>query len=98
MSGPYEIRVYDNFHYMDRDESYLLGPFATAEEALRKAKEIVCDFFSEAAREHRTVEGLLSHYRSFGEDPAILGEPEISFSAWDYAESIASQYVISSTA
>lgn len=98
MSGPYEIRVYDNFHYMDLDESYLLGPFATAEQALQKAKEIVRDFLSESAHEHRMVEDLLNHYRMFGEDPTILGDPKLQFSAWDYAVSIAPQYGISNTA
>jgi hypothetical protein len=91
MSGPYEIRVYDNFHYMDRDESYLLGQFASAEEALQVAQNIVREFLESAAGEHRTAEALISHYRSFGEDPAILGDPPVEFSAWDYAEEIAGE-------
>jgi hypothetical protein len=97
MSGPYQIRVYDNFHYMDRDESYLLGPLATAEEALEVAQTIVREFLEEAADEHRTAEALVSHYRSFGEDPTILGEPAIEFSAWDYAEALAREIAATST-
>lgn len=97
MSGPYKIRVYNNFNYMDEKESYLIGPFATAEQALRKAEEIVHQCLEDAVQGHSTVEEILRHYRIFGEDPTVLGNPTVEFSAWDYAESIAPQYGVSST-
>jgi hypothetical protein len=43
------------------------------------------------ARHHArgmTADELLAHYRSFGEDPFVVGPPteaKVAFSAWDYA-------------
>ena len=75
------VRVYDNFHHMDEQESYDRGEYGTFEEALAAAKEIVERSVAEHGFDH-------AMYTMFGEDPAIVcppGNPHPRFSAWDYA-------------
>src|ERR1700751_2453042 len=87
----FELKVYDNFHYMDETKAHNEGGFNSYEEALVRAKKIVEDSLISQWREGMTVEELLKAYKSFGEDPAITPTPEgkDSFSAWSYAQEIA---------
>ena len=92
----YEIRVMDNFHYMDEDEAYTLREYRTAEEALTKCKAIVDDFLENCTGQHDTVEDLYHSYTMFGEDPRIIacnGAPEVNFSGWGYAK-VRARYLI----
>jgi hypothetical protein len=85
----YHVRVYDNFHYMNEDEAYDLGPFATAEEALEVAREIVRDSVRSVAEGCTTVAEVMSQYKSFGDDPVVIGSPSVQFSGWSYAKEFA---------
>ena len=81
--------VDDNFHFMDEDERYCAGEFATYEEALAAAKRIVEE--SVATSDSSSVEDLIGGYEGFGEDPFIVAvggapEPRRRFSAWGYAK------------
>ena len=94
MSTDYTVNVDDNFHYMDADERYTAGRFATLEEAVAFCEAQVREALEYFAEEARSVEDLLDTYRSFGEDPWIAGPPEMPrkpFSAWTYAERIAAE-------
>lgn len=85
----YRVLVDDNWHYMDPDERCEAGVFATRDEAIAKAKEIV-----EASLRHHyesgmTAEDLWGHYTSFGQDPFICPDDrENGFSGWEYAREI----------
>ncbi len=85
---PFTVRVADNFHYMDESESYEHGAFETLEDAIVASKRIVDEFLASALKPGMTAEALFSQYKSFGDDPYILGssEPGVPFSAWTYAE------------
>ena len=88
----YRVFVDDNFHFMEEDERYCHGEFATYEEALASAKKIVET--SVAAGAGTTAGDLLEAYTAFGDDPFIVafgGAPpsETRFSSWDYAKSCA---------
>ena len=82
----YRVSVDDNFHYMDESERHEAGTYATCEEAIEVAKEIVINSlqweFSQC--EHGTPEELYDRYTSFGEDPFVY--PNGKFSAWRYAK------------
>jgi hypothetical protein len=86
---PYQVAVDDNFHYMDKDARYGAGEFATAAEALAKARKIVDDYLATAFEAGMNADALYSSYQAFGEDPFITatgGDPSVVFSAWDYAK------------
>jgi hypothetical protein len=85
----YNVRVYDNYHYMDEDEAYDLGPFETAEEALEVARQIVRESVRSMAEGCTTVDEVMSQYKSFGDDPVVIGSPSVQFSAWSYAQAFA---------
>jgi hypothetical protein len=85
----YRVFVDDNFHYMDEDERELVGEFATYDEALAACQAIVDRFLVAQHRPGMASEELFSGYRTFGEDPFIVGpklEHSEPFSAWKYAE------------
>ena len=82
----FTIKVADNFHYMDDGETYTLGTFPSLEQAVQRSKEIVDTFLEKNYRPGMTCNDLFDQYKSFGDDPYILGKGKISFSAWDYAE------------
>lgn len=85
MSGEWFLKVYDNFHYQDEDETYLRGPYPSGRHALSEARGIVDASLRKEKRHSQSVAQLLSRYRSFGEDPVVLGPEAVDFSAWDYA-------------
>lgn len=81
---PYTVRVWDNFHYMDEEEAYDQGRYATYDEALDAAKRIV----KESVLHHRHD---MAEYSMFGDDPGIIGpipEGQSRFSARDYARAL----------
>ena len=82
----YTVKVADNYHYMDKDEVYTKGTYATWEEALAVATAIVDTFLLENYRQGMSSDDLYAQFTSFGEDPYILGEPDRPFSAWEYAK------------
>lgn len=86
---PYTVVVDDNFHYMDADERYIHGTFATLDEAIAACRRIVDEFLADAIEKSpgAGAEGLYSTYVSFGEDPWIQStDGGVPFSAWDYAK------------
>jgi hypothetical protein len=83
----FRVLVDDNYHFMDEDERYTLGDFATHEEALAACKQIVDDFLLSNHQPGMTAASLCSGYTGFGEDPWIAHEGGYAhFSAWDYAK------------
>jgi hypothetical protein len=81
------VTVADNFHYMEDDENWTLGSFATAAEAIAAAKARVDAWLNENFEPGSTAEALFARYTSFGDDPFIVAKdaPRVEFSAWDYA-------------
>lgn len=85
---PFTVMVDDNYHYMDEDERYKHGDFATAEEALAAARNIVDGFLDTAYEPGMSGSALYASYTAFGDDPFIVsssGLEDVKFSAWDYA-------------
>ena len=79
--------VYDNFHYIDKDERWRLGAFSTLEEARHACMALVEECLSDYYQPSVDAEELYSQYTMFGEDPFILGPGEPGkFSAWNYAK------------
>ncbi len=74
---------------MDEDERTEAGTYATAEEALEAAKEIVLRSLRWEYKPGMTGDELYSNYQDFGDDPFITGpDPRPDFSAWSYAKSM----------
>jgi hypothetical protein len=93
----YRVVVADNFHYQDPDEIYVFGEFNSAEEALSKAQQIVEASLADTYEPGMTADALYCSYTMFGEDPYVValdGAPIVSFSAWDFARSRASEIVL----
>jgi hypothetical protein len=82
----YTVRVDDNFHYMDKEARYTHGEYATLEDALKAAKEIVDGYLSSAYTPGMSAEDLYQSYTSIGDDPFIVGPEDSHFSAWNYAK------------
>lgn len=92
MSGDqWFLKVYDNFHYQDEDETYMRGPYPSGLAALSAARGIVDESLRREKRHSQSVAQLLSRYRSFGEDPVVIGPDDVDFSAWDYAAARAAE-------
>jgi hypothetical protein len=85
----YKVLVDDNFHYMDEEERYEHGVFATEEEAVAACKRIVDVDLESWAKPGTTEQELYEMYMMFGEDPYIVpldgARTSAGFSAWDYA-------------
>ena len=86
MSGRWFLKVYENFHYQDEDETYECGPYASASHAVSAARGIVDDSLRKEKPHSQSVDQLLKRYRQFGEDPVVIGSDTVEFSAWRYAE------------
>ena len=83
----YTVIVNENSHYMDESESYTLGEFETAEQALAACKEMVGQDLAELHTAGMPAEELYRQYTTFGRDPYIVPADDGSkFSAWDYAK------------
>ena len=79
----FTVHVADNFHYMDEDETYAHGEFATWAEAVAAAHQIVDDSLAHLYRSGMTAADLYGKYTSFGDDPCIRPMPDgEQFSAW----------------
>lgn len=92
----YQVFVDDNFHYMDESERYLLGTYATADEALAAARKLVDDFLEYQLEREPSMptDELVKIYVSFGEEPFVVcGDcaAPVTFSAWDYAKQRAAE-------
>ncbi len=86
----YTVYVDDNFHYMDEDERYKLGDFATLDEAIAACKGLVDEFLNDETSLDRPARERYRQYTSFGPDPFIKTDDPAGkqplFSAWNYAE------------
>jgi hypothetical protein len=85
--GHFVVFVDDNFHYMNEDERYKAGVFASYEDALAEAKRIVDEDLAYNMKPGMTADALYEQYIQFGEDPFIIpAGKDDGFSAWDYAK------------
>jgi hypothetical protein len=90
----YRVMVDDNFHYMDEEERFEHGSFATAEEAIAACKRIVDEDLAQYFKPGMTGSALYEMCTSFGDDPFVVGDlddPLIAFSAWDYGKGRANE-------
>jgi hypothetical protein len=96
-TGPfYDIIVWDNFHYMNKDETYTIREYFSAEDVLKKCKAIVDSHLENSAKQQGTADEIYRAYTMFGEDPQIIarnGAPGVEFSGWNYAKARAQDYV-----
>ena len=86
----YTVFVDDNFHYMDEEERYKLGDFASLDEAVAACQRSVDTFLEDETSRESSAAERYRQYTSFGPDPFIVSDdPEARqplFSAWNYAE------------
>jgi hypothetical protein len=84
------VTVAENSHYMDESEHWEAGTFATLEEAIAKAKQIVETSLDKAFKVGGGDKELYEHYVRWGDDPFIkvIDGPQdgVSFLARDYAK------------
>jgi hypothetical protein len=81
------VRVADNFHYMDDEESHAHGEYSTWPEAVAAARQIVDRSLEHEFRPGMGAAELYDQYVSFGDDPYITPVPPGDlFSAWEYAK------------
>ena len=80
----YTVFVDDNWHFMDEEERYKFGVFATAEEAIAACRRIVDEDLVRAFKPGMTADALFDWYVMAGNDPFVV--PGVGFSAWDFAE------------
>jgi guanosine-3',5'-bis(diphosphate) 3'-pyrophosphohydrolase len=92
----YFLKVYNNFHYMDEDETYFVKGIGTAEEALRKARGMVESYFLENWKPGIDYGTANAMYTMYGLDPVICSDSgeNVKFSAWKYAGEIAMPIVM----
>ena len=87
--SPYKVMVDDNFHYMEEDERWEYGTFASAEEAVDACRRLVDEALMSEYRDGASAEQLFVRYTSFGDDPFIVAlddAEKVDFSAAAYAE------------
>lgn len=83
---PYTVMVGDNARDETQRERYILGEFATFEDAITACKRIVDDYLLSTYKPGMTAAKLAESYKNFGEDPWIVDYGDGAFSAWSYAE------------
>src|SRR5580700_9104705 len=66
---PFKVMVDDNFHYMDEDERYEHGTFATVEEAIAACRKLVDQSLADCYKPGMTAAELYDQYTSFGDEP-----------------------------
>ena len=71
----YKVMVDDNFHYMDEDERWELGTFATAEGALAACRKLIDAWLAHNYKLGMTAYELYEHYTSFGDEPFFFFPP-----------------------
>jgi hypothetical protein len=86
----YQVMVDDNFHYMEENERWEYGTFATAEEAIAACRRLVDESLVGEYRPGMTATQLYDRYTSFGDEPFIVapaGSAKVDWSARDHARS-----------
>jgi hypothetical protein len=90
----YRVMVDDNFDYMNEDDRWEFGSFATAQEALEACRGLVDKELARRFKPGMAATELYELYVAFGDDPFIVAGPDeepIKFSAWDYAKARAEE-------
>ncbi len=81
------VRVADNSHYMDEEETYTHSEYSTWAESVAAARRLVDMSLAEHFQPGMSAERLYGWYTSFGDDPYIVSPPAGErFSAWEYAK------------
>jgi hypothetical protein len=86
----YKVMVDDNFHYMEEEERWEYGTFATTEQAIAACRKVVDGSLVAEYRPGITADRLYDRYTSFGDEPFVVapsGAVTVAFSARDYARS-----------
>ena len=90
MGHTYSVYVDDNYHFMDEEERYKLGDFATLDDAVAACKRMVDEFLKVEVPLDITAAERYEQYTGFGPDPFIVtDDPDAGsppFSAWNYAK------------
>jgi hypothetical protein len=85
----YRVMVDDNFDYMDEEDRWELGSFATAQDAIAACRALVEKDLAHHFKPGMAAAELYELYVAAGYDPFIVGtpgEPKVTFSAWEYAK------------
>lgn len=85
----YTVMVDDNFHYMDPDERWEYGTYATPEEAIAICRHLVDRSLIEQYKPGMTAAEVFELYVFFGDDPFIVtawgSDEKVPFSGRDHA-------------
>ena len=81
---------------MEEDAVYYERGFKTPEDALRRARQLVELDFEENWQPGMDRDSIKAHYIMYGKDPVVFSDSgeNIPFSAWTYAEQIATAKVL----
>lgn len=93
----YQLKIFDNSHYMEGAETYMYGNYSTWKEAHLAARKIVEEYIEGKYEPGKTANDLSAAFSFYGEEPVIFYEdgtaPVRNFRARDYAEIFAKAFV-----
>jgi|GEM_PF-1144206 hypothetical protein len=85
----FTVLVDDNFHFMDEDERWTAGTYDSLREALERCLQMVGQDLLQGHRATMAAADLYESYTMMGDDPFIQGPMKTMFSAWNYAQELA---------
>jgi len=85
----FTVLVDDNFHFMDEDERWTAGTYDSLREALERCLQMVGQDLLQGHQATMAAADLYESYTMMGDDPFIAGPMKSMFSAWGYAQELA---------
>ncbi len=86
MSKKFLVETYDAYDAPSDRHHLLVGEFDSAEGALLAAQRVIIDFLRVNRPTMKSAQELADQFSTFGEVPMILGEPQVEFDPFDFAE------------
>lgn len=86
MPKQYRVETYDAYDAPSERSHLVVGEFDSPEEALLAAKKVVVDFLKLNRPSMKSAQELSDQFSYFGEVPMILGDPQVDFNPYDFAE------------
>jgi len=81
MSKKYLVKIDDNYHSMYEDGVLTDKSYDDLKEAIKRCEEITIRSLKDIYEEGITSEKLSANWAMFGEDPFVVGEEGVPFSA-----------------
>lgn len=88
----YTVETYDAFDAPSEREHLIQGEFATEEEAINCAKNIIIMYIVDAINSGKSVDEARHSFSLFGEVPMIFGQLQKKFDPFEFATKFCSLY------